>query len=123
VKEIEQGKALKELARAAGVTLQAEKTLTRARPPQGVDPRIVQAVYGAPRPKGRPVAGDVDLGAEGFVVYAVEAVTDADPAKADAQLKSAVHQQLLQWRGADYYTSYRSGLRKSANVTINAEQL
>ncbi len=121
-KKLEQGAKLGELARAANVTVQSGKMLTREQT-AGTDKRIVDAVFAAARPKDQPVVGQVDLARQGYAVFALEAVTDADPAKADAALKEKVRRQLAQRRGADYYASYRAGLRKAASVKINADQL
>jgi peptidyl-prolyl cis-trans isomerase D len=122
VKKLEQGAKLAELARASGVTLLPAKTLSREQP-GGVDKRLVDAVFAAPRPKDQPVFGQVDLARQGYAVYALETVRDADPATADAASKDRIKRQLAQRRGADYYTSYRSGLRKVADVQINTDQL
>ena len=122
VKELEQGKRITELAREPGVTLRAAQTLTRERPGE-INPAIVNAVFAAPRPKDKPTVGQVDLGEQGFAIYVLEAVKDGDPATADTKLRAKVRQQLLQHHGAEYYASYRAGLRKSADVKVNADQL
>jgi peptidyl-prolyl cis-trans isomerase D len=122
VKKLEQGAKLAELAQASGMALSPAKTLSREHP-AGVDKRIADAVFAAPRPKDRPVIGQVDLARQGYVVYALEAVRDADPAAADAAAKERIKRQLAQRRGADYYASYRSGLRKAADVEVNTDQL
>ena len=120
--KLQQGTPLKELARQAGATLHASKALTREQT-AGVDRRLAEAVFAAPRPQNSAVHGQVDLASQGTAVYALESVRDGDPATADTALKEKARRQLLQRRGADYYTSYRSGLRKSADVKINADQL
>ncbi len=122
MKQLESGKRLPELAREIGATFVASKTVTREKP-EGVDRRVLTAAFAAPRPKDQPLYGHVDLGQEGAAVYALEAVQDGDPAKADPASKARVRQQLLQRHGADYFASYRAGLRKSADVKINADQL
>jgi hypothetical protein len=65
----------------------------------------------------------VDLGRQGYAVYALESVKEADPGSADAALKEKVRRQLVQRRGADYYANYQAGLRKAADVRINTDQL
>jgi peptidyl-prolyl cis-trans isomerase D len=122
IEALENGKPITELARGPGVTLRAPQTLTRERPGD-TNPAIVEAVFAGARPKARPVVGQVDLGKQGFAVYVLEAVKDGDPANADAAVKAKVRQQILQRRGADYYASYRAGLRKTADVKINTDQL
>lgn len=122
VKKLKQGEAIKALGREPGVKLHIDQALTRDHPSK-IDPAIVEAVFAAPRPQGKPVVGQVDLGQTGFAVYMLESVKEGDPATADAALKARVRQQLQRHHGADYYTSYRAGLRKSAEIKINAEQL
>lgn len=120
--QLAEGKRLKDLAAAAGATFEAARTLTRAKP-EGVDPRLLKAVFAATKPQEKAVYGQVDLDRNGTAVYVLESVEDGDPAAADAALKASVRQQLLQRRGADYYASYRAGLRKSAKIEINEDQL
>ena len=122
VEEIQQGKSIAALARGPGITLRAAQTLTRERPGD-THPAIVNAVFAAARPKTQPVAGQVDLGKQGFAVYVLESVKDGDPAAAGAEAKARVRQQLLRRHGADYYASYREGLRNTSDIKINAEQL
>ncbi len=122
VKQLEQGGKLNDLARAGGTAAQLARTITREQT-AGMDKRLVDAVFAAPRPKDQPAVGQVDLGRQGYAVYALEAVKDADPTTADAALKEKVRRQLAQRRGADYYVGYRAGLRKAADVKINADQL
>lgn len=122
VKELDGGKKIAALGNETGVKLHAAVTLTREHP-QNVDAGVVDAVFSAPRPKDKPVVGQVDLGKKGFAIYVLESVKDGNPATADATLKEKVRALLRQLNGADYYASYRVGLRKTADVKINADQL
>jgi peptidyl-prolyl cis-trans isomerase D len=122
VKAIEQGEAIGKLAAEPGVTLHSAQTLTREHP-GSIKPEILNAAFAAPRPKDKPVVGQVDLGKTGFAVYVVEAVKDGDPASADAGLRNQVRELLRRHHGEDYYASYRAGLRKTADIEIHAEQL
>lgn len=122
LEELRAGKSLKELSRPLGIVPQSGKTVTREKA-EGMERRVVEAVFAAPKPADGPVYGKVDLGAQGAAVYALEAVQEVDPKTADAALKARVRQQVLQRRGADYYASYRAGLRKAADIEINADQL
>ena len=117
-----QGGTLAELARTVGAKVEASKTLTRDQP-NGVDRRLLDAAFAAARPKDRPVYGNVDMASQGYAVYALEAVRDVDPATADAATKDKARRLLVQRRGAEQYTSYREGLRREAEITINKEQL
>lgn len=121
-KKIEAGGKLAEVARSAGVSVQAAKTITREQAP-GVDRRVAEAVFSAPRPAEKPVVGQVDLGKQGYAVYLLEAVKDVDVAAVDAESKNRLRAQLAQRRGADFYNSYRAGLRKTADIKVNKDQL
>jgi peptidyl-prolyl cis-trans isomerase D len=121
-KELEGGKSIAALAHEPGVTLRLAQTLSREQAVK-VNPAVVDAVFSAPRPKAKPVVGQVELGPQGLAVFELESVKDGDPASADEALKAKVRDELKQHHGADYYAGYRAGLRKSADVKINAEQL
>jgi peptidyl-prolyl cis-trans isomerase D len=106
-----------------GGALKAQtKTVTR-QAFAGIDPRLAEAIFAAPRPQqNKPTYGHVDLG-QGYAVYALESVTDVDPAKADADLKQRVRRELAQRRGAGYYSIYKDGLRRDADISINKDLL
>jgi peptidyl-prolyl cis-trans isomerase D len=120
-KKLEQGAKVNDLVKS-GATVVVGKTITRDQP-AGMDKRLVDAAFAAARPKDQPVIGQVDLGRQGYAVYALESVKEADPASADLALKEKVRRQLVQRRGADYYANYQAGLRKAADVRINTDQL
>ena len=122
VAKLNEGKSLKQLAGELGVPVEASKSVSREKS-AGLLPQLSDAVFAAPKPGDQPVYGKVDLAAQGAAVFALEAVQEGDPAKADEALRARVRQQLLRRRGADYYASYRAGLRQGADVEINADQL
>jgi peptidyl-prolyl cis-trans isomerase D len=123
LKELHAGRALEALARQHGVKYQPPKTVTRDQA-QGFDRRIVSAALRAPRPPANaPVFGGVDLGSQGYAVYAVLRVREIDPAKADAALKEKARRLLAARRGADYYANYRAGLRKKSEIKIYTDKL
>lgn len=122
VEKVSQGAKLSDLARTINATVQAGKMLTRENP-AGIDRRLADAIFASSRPTERPVVGQVELGNQGYAVYALESVRDIDPSTIDAAQKDKLRQQLAQRRGADYYASHRAGLRKAADITINKDQL
>lgn len=122
VKKLEEGAEMTELVRPLGVTMQKSKAVTREQA-GGVDRRLVDAAFAAMRPADGPVHGLVDLGPQGYAVFALEQVRDGDPAKVDAELKEKIRRQLLSRRGAEYYMHHRAGLRGKAEVKIYADQL
>jgi len=123
VEKLQQGADLAQLARAAGATPVVGKAVTREQT-AGVDRRIVEAAFAAPRPGDKQSSYNrVDLGAQGYAVVAVTAVQDADAAKTDAAVIERVKRQLLARRGAEYYANYRAGLRRDADIKIYPDQL
>lgn len=123
LKELRAGAKLEALAKNHGLKLQPPKSATRDQT-AGLDRRIVEAAFQAPRPEGgRPAYGGVALGGQGYALFAVQRVKEPDLAKADAVLKDKVRKVLSARRGADYYANYRAGLRKAADVKINYDKL
>lgn len=121
IEKLKQGAELAQLARSAGAAPNLDKSVTREQA-AGVDRRIVDAAFAAPRPDGKPVYSRVDLGPQGYAVVAVTAVRDGGAAT-DAALTERVKRQLLARRGAEYYASYRAGLRRDADIKIYPDQL
>jgi peptidyl-prolyl cis-trans isomerase D len=100
-----------------------DKSVTREQA-GGVDRRIVEAAFAAPRPGPKQTSfNQVDLGTQGYAVVAVTAVQDADVARTDAGVMERVKRQLLARRGAEYYANYRAGLRRDADIQIYPDQL
>ena len=123
IEKLKQGTDLAQLARVAGVTPHLNKAVTREQA-AGVDRRIVEAAFAAPRPAaGQASYSRVDLGPQGHAVVALTAVRDGDAGKADAALTDKVKRQLLARRGSDYYANYRAGLRRDADIKIYPDQL
>ena len=119
--ELQQGASLASLAKSHAWPVVAAKAVTR-RQPQGMDPKLLDAVFAAPRPvAGKPVFGSADV-AEGYAVYALEMVKEGGT-EADAELKSLVNRLLSERRGRDYFANYRSGLRQEIKPKIYQDRL
>jgi peptidyl-prolyl cis-trans isomerase D len=118
--QLRAGASLESLAKHGGLKYQPPRLLSRA---PGADPRLIEAVFRAPRPvRGKPVYGLVDLGGQGYAVFALERVVE--PAgKAQASAEQEARRILSERRGADYYADYRAGLRAKARIKIFADQL
>ena len=122
LRELRAGASLEVLARKRGFKYVPAKTLTR-RQTAGIDPRIVESAFRAPRPEGdKPVHELVDLGEQGYAVLAVQRVRDAS-GKADTATQQQIRALLGTRRGADYYANYRAGLRQKAEIKIYSDQL
>ncbi|MHB8536275.1 MAG: peptidylprolyl isomerase, partial [Sulfuricaulis sp.] len=122
IHELNAGGLLKALATKRGFIFHPPKEVTRQQG-AGVDARVVEAAFRAPRPvQGKPVYDLVDLGNEGFAVLALMDVRDA-PDKVQAGLREQVKSLLDPRRGADYYADYQAGLREKAKIKIYSDQL
>jgi peptidyl-prolyl cis-trans isomerase D len=120
--ELRAGKALDALAKQSRLKYQPPKLLTRTQT-AGVDPRIVEAAFRAPRPAGgKPVYDVVDLDGQGYAVFALMQVVEPSGKTEDSAQKEA-RRILTSRRGADYYADYRAGLREKAKIKIFSDQL
>ncbi len=122
--QLRAGAAFEALAAKHGLKLSAAQRVTRDQS-TGIDRRIVQAVFRAPRPAagGPPVYGEVELGTQGVALFALRKVEDVEPGRADAATVQKVKRLLLEQRGAGQYAAYRAGLRAGASIKINRDQL
>ncbi len=117
------GEALSTVAARHGVSVSATQKVSR-QAAQGIDARIVDALFRAARPAaGATVYTGIDLAADGFAIAALSAVVDGDPAKAETSLVQQTRNTLLSRRGYDDFLSYRQGLRDSAEIVIHEDQL
>jgi len=120
--ELRAGGALDALAKRSSLKYQPPKLLTRTQT-AGVDPRIVEAAFRAPRPAGgKPVYDVVDLDGQGYAVFALKQVVEPSGKIEDSAQKEA-RRILMSHRGADYYADYRAGLREKAKIKIFSDQL
>ncbi|MGE5241619.1 MAG: SurA N-terminal domain-containing protein [Bacteroidota bacterium] len=120
--ELRAGKTLDSLAKQSNLKYQPPKLLTRTQT-AGVDPRIVEAAFRAPRPAGaKPVYDVVDLDKQGYAVFALKQVVEPSGKIEDSAQKEA-RRILMAHRGADYYADYRAGLREKAKIKIFSDQL
>ncbi len=122
LQELRAGGPLETLARKHGFKYLPPKTLTR-RQTAGVDPRIVESAFRAPRPEGdHPVHDLVDLGDQGYAVLALKRVRDAST-KLDNGEQQQVRELLTTHRGSDYYDDYRAALRQKAEIKTYPDKL
>jgi len=122
VGQLRAGGGLDALAKRSGFKYQSPKMLTRGQN-VGVDPHIVNAAFRAPRPDGGKNVYDlVDLGGQGYAVFALERVLEPS-GKAMDSAESEARRILASQRGAGYYAFYRAGLREKAKIKIFADQL
>jgi peptidyl-prolyl cis-trans isomerase D len=116
------GGSLVSLARKHRVRHTPAKSLKRDS--KGVDQKLLDAVFAAKRPTAKQKMIDgIDLGANGFAVYAVSRVTDGDPKKLASKEGETIRKQIEKRKGSGYYYNYLYGLRGSGKVKIFYDQL
>ncbi len=121
LQQLQQGTSLATLAKSHAWPVVAGKVVTRHQP-QGMDPKLLDAVFAAPRPVAdKPVYGSAEVG-EGYAVYALETVKEGN-AEAEAEVKNLANRLLAERRGRDYFASYRSGLRQETKPQIYPDRL
>jgi peptidyl-prolyl cis-trans isomerase D len=122
LQELRAGASLEAVARKHGYKYMPAKTLTR-RQSAGIDPRIVESAFRAPRPEGdQPVHDLVELGDQGYAVVALTRVREVS-GKVDTATQQQIRALLTMRRGADYYANYREGLRQKAEIKVYSDQL
>lgn len=119
---VNEGNDLLAAARAAGAKYVGDKTVSR-RKPEGLDPRLVQAVFKAGAPGEKSQYGGVDLGKDGYAVFALKRITEADPKRAEPALRQQVVQTLERRRGEEFFEAHLAGLRKTKPIKIYQDQL
>ena len=98
--------------------------MARLRHPQGVDRRIVDAVFQARSPQGnQAVYGEADLGSQGNAVFALNRIHSGEPKDADEALAQRADNVLRQRLGQEHFASYLARLRKGAEVQIFPDHL
>ncbi len=123
IRSLRAGATLAALAAKHGISLQTAKAITREKA-GGVDPRVIEAAFRAPRPAdGKPAFDSAVLGSQGVVVFALTRVVDVEPGKIDAALKEKARRMLLAHRGGDYYAMYRAGLKQKGEIKVFADRL
>jgi peptidyl-prolyl cis-trans isomerase D len=122
LRELRTGGSLEILAKKHGFKYQPSIKLTR-RQTAGVDPRIVEASFRAPRPDGHKPAYDlVNLGEQGYAVLGVNRVNDVSGAM-DKELQQKSQALLTTRRGTDYFNNYRAGLRQKTDIKTYPDKL
>jgi len=111
--------ALLQKGEDAGLQWGAPKTVSR-RAPAGLSPAAVQRVMTVPAAKLPAYAG-VERGEQGYAIYRVSKVIEAAPA--DPQKNAAEFAGLDRAAGAAQFDAYVAGLRASAKIEIDQENL
>jgi peptidyl-prolyl cis-trans isomerase D len=109
---------------AASLKLKVEDQKNIGRNAANLDQRIVGEVFKLARPAdGKPTVGKVALANEGYALIELTAITDGDPAKADAKTREAARNTLAQAYGQETVRGFIDSLRKSAKVEVAEDRL
>ena len=120
---LREGAALQQLIQKHGLELKQSGPISRLEP-QGVDRRIVNAVFQARSPEGdQAVYGEADLGNQGYAVFALNSIQSGEPKDADEALEQRAENILRQRLGREHFASYLAHLRKGAEVKIFSDRL
>lgn len=121
--KLREGATLQQSIQKHGLALRQPGPMSRL-DPQGVDRRIIDAVFQAPSPEGdQAVYGEADLGEQGYAVFALNRIQSGEPKDADEALKQRADNVLRQRLGQDHFASYLARLRKGAEVKIFPDHL
>ena len=123
VKELSAGQSLEAVAKKRGLKYVAPRMIQRDQA-QAFDRRVIEEAFRAPRPEsGKSIFGGVDMGVQGYAIYAVSKVKEGDPGTADTATKERARTFLGARRGSDYFGNYRARLKQKADVKIYQEKL
>jgi peptidyl-prolyl cis-trans isomerase D len=119
---LEKGETLDQVAASLKVKVEDQKGIGRNA--ANVDQRMVAEVFKLSRPTAdKPTAAKVALANGAFALVELDAVTDGDPAKADAKTREAARNTITQAYGQEAVRGFVDSLRKSAKVEIAEDRL
>ena len=123
LKKLKEGEALRHLVSKYSLELKQSGPISRLEP-QGVDRRIVDAVFQARSPQGdQAVYGEADLGSQGYAVFALNSIQSGESKDADEALKQRAENVLRRRLGQEHFASYLARLREEAEVKIFPDRL
>ncbi|HEX6834569.1 MAG TPA: SurA N-terminal domain-containing protein [Rudaea sp.] len=109
---------------AASLKLKVEEQKGIGRNAANVDQKLVTEAFKLARPEeDRPTVGKVALANDAFALVELDAVTDGDPAKADAKTRDAARNTLTQAYGGEAVRGFVDSLRKTAKIEIAEDRL
>jgi peptidyl-prolyl cis-trans isomerase D len=120
--EVRGGKTLEAYASEKSLELKQADAVGRAG--VTVAPAIAQQAFELPHPApGKPSLGLASLTADRYALIALTAVTDGDPAKTDAEARTAMLEQLSQGLGGAEANAFVQALRKSTKIEVMEERM
>jgi len=122
LKQLREGAQFAALAKK--YNLEYHKPQTTTRQSTSMEQHVVDAAFQAKRPENnQAVYGAVDLGRRGGAIYALTRAHEGGDVKPGGPEWESVRQLLSTRRGAEYFSNYRTGLRKNAKIKIFPDQL
>jgi peptidyl-prolyl cis-trans isomerase D len=122
VERVRKGESLQQVAASQQLAAVDLPSVPRGAP--FPDPKATEAYFQVPPPApGKASPGRVVLGDGSVVVFAVSGVTSGDPAKATAEQRQLLQQQLARAGGADDARAFVSAMRKQMQVKVAEDRL
>jgi len=116
------GSSLASLARKNGIKRTPAKSLKRDA--KNIDKTLLGAIFRASRPATKQkVIDGIDLGANGYAVFALSRVTGGNPKLVASKDLDAIRKKINDRKGTGYYYNFLIGLRSSGKVKIFYDQL
>ena len=116
------GEALDALATASKVEVKKAENVGRIG--ATVDPVISQEAFKLPHPAaGKPVYGLAPLVGDRYALIALTAVTDGDPEKTDAAMRTTMLDQLSQGIGGVEANAFVKALRKASEIEVIEDRM
>ncbi|MFV1998456.1 MAG: SurA N-terminal domain-containing protein [Acidiferrobacterales bacterium] len=116
------GSSLASLAKKYGIKRTPARSLKREA--KNIDKTLLSAIFVASRPQTKQkVIDGIDLGVNGYAVFALSRVSGGSPKSVASKERDAVAKQISERKGTGYYYNYLAGLRRSGKVKIFYDQL
>jgi peptidyl-prolyl cis-trans isomerase D len=122
LKRLQAGETMDKLSKEFFRPLMPMPQATR-NPPNGMLANMMQEAFKLPAPGATPSYGMTQLTDERYVVFAVNKITEGNPAEVDAAMRQNLRTQLGRARGDEERKALLKALRKRYTVTIAEERL
>ena len=120
--ELQGGKTLE--AFATDMQLEVKTADAVGRTGVTVNAAVLQQVFKLPHPaEGKPTLGIADMTADRYALVSLTAVQDGDPAKTEAEARTAMLEQLSQGLGGAEANAFVQALRKTTPIEVIEERM
>ncbi|MEO7387247.1 MAG: SurA N-terminal domain-containing protein [Gammaproteobacteria bacterium] len=116
VKRVQAGETLAAVATSERLRVTEAGPVTRRSPV--LPPDLLKAVFGAPKPDGKPVVQGASLGSAGFAIFEVRSVAPGEPERIPQEQRNERRKSLAQRTAVNETEALAAQLRESANVVV-----